>query len=95
MATAVFSRKDIPQVPGSVLRLLNESGNFETVLPPKIVGGLCVAGLLKISDDGLKNLCRKGIVGGVFIGFADSYSALEMEKVSERPHVWDSGGPDP
>jgi len=95
MATAVLSRKDIPQVPGLVLRGLNESGTFETVLPPKIVGSLCVARLLTISDGGLPNLCRNEIVGGVFIGVAASYSALEMEKVSEQPHLWDSGGPDP
>ena len=95
MAVAVLSRKDLPQVPGSVLRLLNESGNFETVLPPKIIGSLCGARLLNISDGGLPNLCRNGITGGVFIGVVDWYCPLEMEKVSEQQRVWDSGGPDP
>ena len=95
MAVAVLSRKELPLVPELLLRRPNESGTFETVLPPKIAGSLCCARLLNISDGSLLNLCGSGIVGGVFIDVVDWYCPLEMEKVSEQPHVWDSGGPDP
>lgn len=95
MAAAVLSRKDLALVPGLLLPGVKESGTLKTVLPQKIVGSLCGARLLNISEGGLPTLCRNGITGGVFIGVADWYCPLEMEKVSEQQEVLASGGPDP